>query len=213
MGLICPLGTFCPLERFVLWDILSLGMFCPWDILSLGTFCPYRTFSLGRFVWDVLYVHLVNDWHEKTISIQHKNLHLVRFIRIRLPYLDQQKNYPDFLFESPSKWSGFPPLPGLISKELLGQQYSNSVAKALQRWTQLNCLMYCTLYSTKHPILVEYPVLLYTHPRNFMGNETSLVSKIKGLPVPCMWCIEQHIRLSIKVWKLLSSSVNQLICF
>ena len=38
------LGTFCPLGRFVLWDVLSLGRFVP------GTFCP-----LGRFVpWDVL---------------------------------------------------------------------------------------------------------------------------------------------------------------
>ena len=43
------LGTFCPLGRFVPWDILSLGTFCPWDlmsedvlswnVLSLGTFC------------------------------------------------------------------------------------------------------------------------------------------------------------------------------
>ena len=43
------LGTFCPLGRFVPWDVLSLGTFCPWDlmswdvlswdVLSLGTFC------------------------------------------------------------------------------------------------------------------------------------------------------------------------------
>ena len=61
MGLICPLGTFCPLGRFVSgrfvsgtfcpWDVvLSLGRFVPCDVLSLVTFCPLGHFVLGRFV-------------------------------------------------------------------------------------------------------------------------------------------------------------------
>ena len=48
MGLICPLGTFCP------WDVLSLGRFVPWDVLSLGVLSlgPYvlGRFVLGRFL-------------------------------------------------------------------------------------------------------------------------------------------------------------------
>ena len=60
MDLICPLGTFCPLGRFVLWDVLSLGTFCPWDVMSLIRYVPWDVLSLGRFVpgtfwpWDVL---------------------------------------------------------------------------------------------------------------------------------------------------------------
>ena len=53
--------TFCPLGRFLHWDVLSLGTFCPlgryvpetlcpWDDLFLGTFCPWDVWS-----WDVLY--------------------------------------------------------------------------------------------------------------------------------------------------------------
>ena len=40
MGLIFPLGTFCP------WDVLSLGTFCPWDVLSWDVLS-----------WNILYVH------------------------------------------------------------------------------------------------------------------------------------------------------------
>ena len=56
MGLICPLGTRCPLGRFVsgtycLWDVLSLGCFVPWDVLSIGTFCP-GTFCMCIFFYE-----------------------------------------------------------------------------------------------------------------------------------------------------------------
>ena len=59
------LGMFCPLGRFVHWDILSLGTFCPlghfvlgtfcpWDVLSLGTFCPWDLMSEDVLSWNVL---------------------------------------------------------------------------------------------------------------------------------------------------------------
>ena len=37
------------MERFVPWDVLSLGTFCPWDVLSWDVLS-----------WDVLYVHRTN---------------------------------------------------------------------------------------------------------------------------------------------------------
>ena len=52
------LGTFCPLGRFVPWDILSLGTFCPWDLMSEDVLSwdvlswdvlSLGTFSLGTF--------------------------------------------------------------------------------------------------------------------------------------------------------------------
>ena len=53
MGLICPLGTFCPLGhfgsgRFGPWDVLSLVTFCPLGRSVPGTFCLW-TFCLGMF--------------------------------------------------------------------------------------------------------------------------------------------------------------------
>ena len=76
------LGTFCPLGRFVLWGVLSLGRFvsgtfCPLGRFVLGTLC-LRTFCLGtfcplgRFVpWDVLSVHHVqytHSWAQRKFS-------------------------------------------------------------------------------------------------------------------------------------------------
>ena len=42
-------GTFCPVGRFVLRDVLSLGRFFLWGVWFLGTFCPWDVLS-----WDVL---------------------------------------------------------------------------------------------------------------------------------------------------------------
>ena len=47
-------GTFCPVGRFVPWDVLSMGhcvrgTFCPLDVLSVERFVLGR-FVLGRFV-------------------------------------------------------------------------------------------------------------------------------------------------------------------
>ena len=56
-------GTYCPLGRFVPWDVLSMGRFVPWDVLSMGRLVPWDVLSLRRFVpwyvlsWDVVYVH------------------------------------------------------------------------------------------------------------------------------------------------------------
>ena len=42
-------GTFCPLWLFVLGAFCPLGRFIPWDVLSLGTFCPLGRFVRGTF--------------------------------------------------------------------------------------------------------------------------------------------------------------------
>ena len=42
------LGTFCPLGRFVPWDVLSLGRYVPGMLCPLGCFVP-GTFCLGTF--------------------------------------------------------------------------------------------------------------------------------------------------------------------
>ena len=47
---VLSLGTFSPLGRFVLRDVLSLGTLCTWDVMSLGRFVPWDVLSLGRLV-------------------------------------------------------------------------------------------------------------------------------------------------------------------
>ena len=67
MGLICPLGTFCHLGRFVPLDVLSLGTFCPfghfvpWDVLSLVTFC-LGTFFRGTFCMCITFLWPGRGW-------------------------------------------------------------------------------------------------------------------------------------------------------
>ena len=57
MGLICTLGMFGPLGRFVPQEVLSPGTFCPCDVLSPGTFCPWDVKSLGTFSSLERFVH------------------------------------------------------------------------------------------------------------------------------------------------------------
>ncbi len=61
-------STFCPIRRFVLFDVLSYSTFCPFDVFyhstyCHSTFCPIRHFVLrifftvGVFYFDILSVN------------------------------------------------------------------------------------------------------------------------------------------------------------
>ena len=47
---------FCPLRRFVPWDILSLGPYV-WEFMSLGRFVPWDVLSVHPFMFCTHSIH------------------------------------------------------------------------------------------------------------------------------------------------------------
>ena len=82
MGLICPLGTCCPLGCFVPWEFLCLERFCLWDVLSLENLAAVQNQH-----FFILYYYTIYRSESNAVKIW-----------INLPYTDLTLSFTFFNF-------------------------------------------------------------------------------------------------------------------